>query len=162
MSDPVHEPGNDHYGTNPPEENPQAVPGSAPAGKPPGKSLFSNGGFVIGLIIFGLFTALITWSVSFAAMFFGAVGSMVSVATCFLDHEHIRFARAGRNCKLDDENWAYLVIRAVFGMIFGTAAYVFTFQSVLSDTSWAAVATIAAFSGFLFDHLLFKRNKNRQ
>ncbi len=161
MSDPIHEPDNDRHGGNPSDEA-QARPDGTAAGKPPGKSLFSNGGFVIGLIIFGLFTALITWSVSFSAMFFGAVGSLLSVASCFFDHEHIRFARSERNCKLDDENWAYLVIRAVFGMIFGTAAYVFTFQGVLSDTSWAAVATIAAFSGFLFDYLLFKRGKNRQ
>ncbi len=161
MSDPIHEPDTDRYGTHP-SESAQAAPDGAPAGKPPGKSLFSNGGFVIGLIIFGLFTALITWSVSFSAMFFGAIGSMLSVATCFLDHEHIRFARAERNCKLDDENWAYLVIRAVFGMIFGTAAYVFAFQSVLSNTSWAAVATVAAFSGFVFDYLLFKHGKSRK
>lgn len=68
MSDPIHEPDTDRYGTHP-SESAQAAPGEAPAGKPPGKSLFSNGGFVIGLIIFGLFTALITWSVSFSAMF---------------------------------------------------------------------------------------------
>ncbi|MGO3122665.1 MAG: hypothetical protein ACTIKR_01440 [Advenella sp.] len=161
MSDPIHEPDNDRHGTDPSEPS-QAAPDDTPAGKSPGKSLFSNGGFVIGLIIFGLFTALITWSVSFSAMFFGAIGSMLSVATCVLDHEHIRFSRAERNCKLDDENWAYLVIRAVFGMIFGTAAYVFAFQSVLSDTSWASVATIAAFSGFVFDYLLFKLGKSRK
>ncbi|WP_193086741.1 hypothetical protein [Advenella sp. FME57] len=161
MSDPIHEPDNDRHGTHPSEPS-QAAPDDTPAGKSPGKSLFSNGGFVIGLIIFGLFTALITWSVSFSAMFFGAIGSMLSVATCVLDHEHIRFSRAERNCKLDDENWAYLVIRAVFGMIFGTAAYVFAFQSVLSDTSWASVATIAAFSGFVFDYLLFKLGKSRK
>ncbi|PJX23808.1 hypothetical protein CAP48_12065 [Advenella sp. S44] len=161
MSDPIHEPDNDRYGTHPSESS-QANAGEPLAGKPPGKSLFSNGGFVIGLIIFGLFAALITWSVSFSAMFFGAVGSMLSVATCFLDHEHICFSRSQGKCKLDDENWAYLVIRAVFGMIFGTAAYVFTFQSVLSDTSWAAVATIAAFAGFVFDHLIFKLGRSRK
>ena len=161
MSDPIQAPDSDRQGT-PVSESAQTVSGDAPAGKPSGKSLFSNGGFVIGLIIFGLFTALITWSVSFSAMFFGAIGSMLSVATCFLDHEHLRFSRADRNCKLDDENWAYLVIRAVFGMIFGTAAYVFTFQSVLADTHWAAVATIAAFSGFVFDYLLFKLGKSRK
>ncbi|ETF02097.1 hypothetical protein W822_15230 [Advenella kashmirensis W13003] len=160
MSDPIHEPGHDHDGHQPADAA-HTQQDSIPTGKPPGKSLFSNGGFVIGLIIFGLFTALITWSVSFSAMFFGAIGTLLSVATCFLDHEQLRFARAGRDCKLDDENWAYLVIRAVFGMIFGTAAYVVTFQGVLSDTSWAAVAAVAAFSGFVFDQLLFKRGKNR-
>lgn len=161
MSDPIHEPGHDPDGTHSADTQQASSNNNTMAGRPPGKSLFTNGGFVIGLIIFGLFTALITWSVSFSAMFFGAVGSMLSVATCFLDHGNIRFARSERNCKLDDENWAYLVIRAVFGMIFGTAAYVFTFQGVLSDTSWAAVAVIAGFSGFLFDHLIFKRGMHR-
>ncbi len=160
MTDPIHEPDQDHLGSHP-SDPAQARPAGSAAGKPPGKSLFSNGGFVIGLIIFGLFTALITWSVSFSAMFFGAIGSLLSVASCFFDHEHLRFTRSDGSCKLEDENWAYLVIRAVFGMIFGTAAYVFTFQGVLSDTSWAAVATIAVFAGFIFDYLIFKRGKNR-
>ncbi len=158
MSDPIHEPSHEQSGAGNNETAQQAQ--QEPAQKRgTGKSLFTNGGFVIGLIIFGLFTALITWSVSFSAMFFGAIGSLLSVATCFLDHERNGFAIASKDCKLEDDNWAYLVVRAVFGMIFGTAAYVFAFQGVLSDTSWAAVATVAAFSGFLFDQLLFKRSR---
>ena len=122
------------------------------------KPRFSNGGFVIGLIVFGLFTALITWSVSFIAMFFGALGSIISIATCLFDHQHCRFASVPENNKaIEDENWAYFAIRAVFGTIFGTAAYVIVVQGASGDMHWAAVATVAAFAGLLFDKILFKK-----
>ena len=61
------------------------------------KPRFSNGSFVIGLIVFGLFTALITWSVSFIAMFFGALGSIISIATRLFDHQHCRFTSIPEN-----------------------------------------------------------------
>ncbi|NLY64167.1 MAG: hypothetical protein GX070_04325 [Alcaligenaceae bacterium] len=122
------------------------------------KPRFSNGGFVIGLIVFGLFTALITWSVSFVAMFFGAIGSVISIACCLFDHAHCRFTSApAKNQAIEDENWAYFAIRAVFGAIFGTAAYVIVFQNAATDTPWAAVATVAAFAGLLFDKIIFKK-----
>ncbi len=122
------------------------------------KPHFSNGGFVIGLIIFGLLTALITWSVSFIAMFFGALGSIISIATRLFDHEHCRFASVPANNKaIEDENWAYFAIRAVFGAIFGTATYVIILQDTSSGTPWAAVATLAVAAGLLFDKILFKK-----
>lgn len=122
------------------------------------KPRFSNGGFVIGLIIFGLFTALITWSVSFIAMFFGALGSIISIATRLFDHQHCRFTSAPTNSKtIEDENWAYFAIRAIFGTLFGTAAYVIVIMGTSNDTPWAAVATLAAFAGLLFDKILFKK-----
>lgn len=122
------------------------------------KPRFSNGSFVIGLIVFGLFTALITWSVSFIAMFFGALGSIISIATRLFDHQHCRFTSIPENNKaLEDENWAYFAIRAVFGTIFGTTAYVIVIQSTSGDLHWSAVATVAAFAGLVFDKVLFKQ-----
>ena len=91
-------------------------------------------------------------------MFFGALGSIISIATRLFDHQHCRFTSAPTNSKtIEDENWAYFAIRAIFGTLFGTAAYVIVIMGTSSDTPWAAVATLAAFAGLLFDKILFKK-----
>lgn len=123
--------------------------------QPPKETLFSSGTFVIGLIVVGLFVTLITWSVSFAALFFGAVGTMLSVASCSLDHQNLRF-QLKRDCSFNDENWAYFAIRAVAGAVFGTATALLAVRD-FANTHWAAIAVLAIFGAFVLDHLLFKR-----
>lgn len=124
----------------------------------PADSLFNSGGFVIALIVFGLFTTMITWSVSFLALFFGAIGALLSVATCLMDHGNLCF-RSKQNVNLEDENWAYLAIRAVFGMLFGTALTILVHINIADTTHWASVAVLALFGGFVFDRLVFKGQK---
>lgn len=123
----------------------------------PKKTLFSNGTFVIALIVFSLFIALITWSVSFLSMFFGAVGALIMAAkNCLCNDSELRFAQVGSDCcRLSDENFAYLAVRAVIGMLTGTALYLIAFQDVAAP--WAAIAALSMFGGLVFDRLLFGR-----
>ncbi|CAM5180417.1 hypothetical protein OURE66S_02556 [Oligella ureolytica] len=123
----------------------------------PKKTIFSNGGFVIALIVFALFIALITWSVSFLSMFFGAVGALIMVAKgCLTNQSELRFAALGEACcRLSDENFAYLALRAVIGMLTGTALYLIAFQNVAAP--WAAIAALSMFGGLIFDRLLFAK-----
>ncbi len=122
----------------------------------PKETLFSSGTFVIGLIVIGLFVTLITWSVSFAALFFGAVGTMLSVASCSLDHKNLRF-QIKREVSFNDENWAYFAIRAVAGAVFGTATALLA-VSDFAHTHWATIAVLAIFGAYVLDTLLFKRS----
>lgn len=121
----------------------------------PKETLFTSGTFVIGLIVVGLFVTLITWSVSFAALFFGAVGTMLSVASCCLDHKNLRF-QVKRDISFNDENWAYFAIRAVAGAVFGTATALLAVRD-FANTHWAAIAVLAIFGAYVLDNLLFKR-----
>lgn len=123
----------------------------------PKKTLFNNGSFVIALIVFALFIALITWSVSFLSMFFGAVGALIMTAkNCLTNDTEFRFANADNDCcRLSDENVAYLAIRAVIGMLTGTALYLIAFQNV--SAPWAAIAALSMFGGLIFDRLIFGR-----
>lgn len=132
----------------------EPTPESTPF-QPPTHSFFNSGGFVIALIVFGLFTTMITWSVSFLALVCGAFGAMLSVATCLMNHSKLCF-KPKQNLNLEDENWAYLAIRAVFGMIFGTAVTLFAHINLVDSTYWSSVAVIALFGGFVFDRLVFK------
>ncbi|ETD69168.1 hypothetical protein V757_09190 [Pelistega indica] len=118
-------------------------------------SPFSNGTFVIALIIIGLFILLVTWSISFTALFFGAFGTFLSVATCFLDHQNFRF-RSNGNCKLSDENWAYLATRAVFGALFGSATVLLVIGNH-GHAHWSAIAGLSTVGAFLIDFIVFKR-----
>ena len=126
---------------------------------PPADSLFKSGGFVIALIVFGLFATMITWSVSFLALFFGAIGALLSVATCLMDHSKLSFKSKQGIISLEDENWAYLTMRAVFGMIFGTAVTIFVHSNLVDTIHWSHVAVLALFGGFVFDRLVFKSAK---
>ncbi len=123
----------------------------------PKKTLFSSGTFVIALIVFSLFITLITWSVSFLSMFFGAVGALIMAAkNCLCQDSELRFAEVGGACcRLSDENFAYLALRAVIGMLTGTALYLIAFQNVAAP--WAAIAALSMFGGLIFDRLLFGR-----
>lgn len=126
----------------------------------PKKSLFSSGTFVIALIVFALFVALITWSVSFLSMFFGAIGALIMTAkNCLTKDSELRFASAGEGCcRLSDENFAYLALRAVIGMLTGTALYLIAFQDVAAP--WAAIAALSMFGGLIFDRLIFGQQKS--
>ncbi len=126
---------------------------------PPADSLFKSGGFVIALIVFGLFATMITWSVSFLALFFGAIGALLSVATCLMDHSKLAFRAKQDVMSFEDENWAYLAMRAVFGMIFGTAVTIFVHINVSDSIHWSGIAVLALFGGFIFDRLAFKSAK---
>lgn len=123
----------------------------------PKKTIFSNGTFVIALIVLALFIALITWSVSFLSMFFGAVGALIMVAKSSLTNpSELRFAALGEACcRLSDENFAYVALRGVIGMLTGTALYLIAFQNV--SAPWAAIAVLSMFGGLVFDRLLFAR-----
>ncbi|MDO5667421.1 MAG: hypothetical protein Q4G44_06315 [Alcaligenaceae bacterium] len=125
----------------------------------PKKTIFSNGSFVIALIVFALFIALITWSVSFLSMFFGAVGALIMAAKgCLTNDTELRFVHTGSDCcRLSDENFAYLAIRAVIGMLTGTALYLIAFQNVAAP--WAAIAALSMFGGLVFDRLIFGRKQ---
>lgn len=118
-------------------------------------SLFTSGTFVMGLIVVGLFITLITWSVSFAALFFGAIGTFLSVASCSMDHQNLRF-QPKKDCHFTDENWAYFLVRAVAGAIFGTATALLAIHD-FENAHWATIAVLAIFGAFVLDHLLFKR-----
>lgn len=118
-------------------------------------SLFTSGTFVMGLIVVGLFVALMTWSVSFAALFFGAIGTFLSVASCSMDHQNLRF-QAKKDCHFTDENWAYFLMRAVAGAVFGTATALLAIRD-FENAHWATIAVLAIFGAFVLDHLLFKR-----
>ena len=63
--------------------------------------------------------------------------------------------RDGACCRLSDENFAYLALRAVIGMLTGTALYLIAFQNVAAP--WAAIAALSMFGGLIFDRLLFGR-----
>ena len=130
---------------------------NTPLNTAPKKTLFSNGTFVIALIVFALFIALITWSVSFLSMFFGAIGALIMVAkNCLTDQSNLGFATIGEGCcRLGDENFAYLALRAVIGMLTGTALYLIAFQDVAAR--WAAIAALSMFGGLVFDRLLFAK-----
>lgn len=143
---------------DPTENNPTNLEGDKEApNTPPKKTIFSNGTFVIALIVFGLFIALITWSVSFLSMFFGAIGALIMVAKgCLTNQSELRFASLGDACcQLSDENFAYLALRAVIGMLTGTALYLIAFQNVAAP--WAAIAALSMFGGLVFDRLLFAK-----
>ncbi|WP_159990691.1 hypothetical protein [Pelistega ratti] len=120
-------------------------------------SLFSNGSFVIVLIVLGLFIALITWSVSFSGLFFGAVGTLLSVASCCFDHHHLRFKSSQDLPKLEDENWAYFLMRALVGSVLGTATALFALHSI-EASPWANIAVLSMAGAFVFDYILFKRH----
>lgn len=126
----------------------------------PKKTIFSNGTFVIALIVFVLFVALITWSVSFLSMFFGAVGALIMVAyNCLTNSAEFRFAAlSDACCRLNDENFAYLALRAVIGMLTGTALYLIAFQNVAAP--WSAIAALSMFGGLIFDRLLFANKRD--
>lgn len=119
------------------------------------ESLFSSGSFVLALIIVGLFVALITWSVSFAGLFFGAIGTLLSIASCCLDHERHGFKPRGYKT-FSDENWAYMAIRAVAGAVFGTATTLLAVRD-FEQTHWAVIAVLAMAGAYVLDTLLFKR-----
>lgn len=123
----------------------------------PKKTLFNNGTFVISLIVFALFITLIAWSVSFLSMFFGAIGALIMAAKgCLTNDAEFRFAQAeGACCRVSDENFAYLAIRAVMGMLTGTAVYLIAFQDV--SAPWTAIATLSMFGGLIFDRLIFSK-----
>lgn len=123
---------------------------------PPQETLFSSGTFVIGLIVVGLFVTLITWSVSFAALFFGAVGTILSVVSCSLDHKNLRF-QTKRDVSFNDENWAYFAIRTVAGAVFGTATALLAVHD-FAHTHWSIIAVLAIFGAYVLDTLLFKRS----
>lgn len=125
----------------------------------PKKTLFNNGTFVIALIVFALFIALITWSVSFLSMFFGAIGALIMAAkNCLTNDSELRFAYASKDCcRFSDENFAYLAIRGVVGMLTGTALYLIAFQDVAAP--WAAIAALSMFGGLIFDRLIFGRKE---
>lgn len=125
----------------------------------PKKTLFSNGTFVIVLIVFALFIALITWSVSFLSMFFGAIGALIMVAkNCLCKQSELRFVTMGEGCCPNDENFAYLALRAVIGMLTGTALYLIAFQDVAAP--WSAIAALSMFGGLVFDRLLFPKKSD--
>lgn len=124
----------------------------------PAESLFTSGGFVIALIVVGLFITMVTWSVSFLALFFGAVGALISVATCLMNHSTLSF-RSKEGISLEDENWAFLAMRAVFGMLFGTAVVLFFGVNTADTIHWSNIAVLALFGGFIFDRLAFKAQK---
>ncbi|NOL50265.1 hypothetical protein [Pelistega europaea] len=120
-----------------------------------GDSLFSSGTFVLALIVIGLFVALITWSVSFAGLFFGAVGALLSIASCCLDHDNLRF-KPRHSRSFTDENWAYIAMRAVAGAVLGTATTLLAIRD-FEQTHWAAISVLAIAGAYVLDTLLFKR-----
>ncbi len=124
---------------------------------PPKKTIFNNGTFVIALIVLALFIALFTWSVSFLSMFFGAVGALIMIAKDSLTNpSELRFAKLGEACcRLSDENFAYVALRAVIGMLTGTALYLIAFQNVAAP--WTAIAVLSMFGGLVFDRFLFAK-----
>lgn len=144
MQEPTHH-------TEQPEENlTQAPEENTPS------SLFSNGGFVIVLIAVALFITLITWSVSFATLFFGAVGTFLSVGSCALNHQDFSF-KGKKLHTFEDENWAYFAIRALIGGLFGTALTLLAIGHITDATHWSVIAVLSIFGGFIFDTLMFKK-----
>ncbi|WDU51408.1 hypothetical protein [Taylorella equigenitalis] len=117
-------------------------------------SIFTNGTFVLGLIIFGILGLVISWSVSFTTMFFGMVGTIVSVGTCSLSNSELEFSKS-KLPRLRDENYVYIAIRSVIGALSGTALVLMTIQHV--QIHWSHLAVVSLFSAFAVDQIVFKR-----
>lgn len=119
------------------------------------ESLFTSGSFVLALIIVGLFVALITWSVSFASLFFGVIGTLLSIASCCFDHTNLRF-KPRHHSRFTDENWAYIAMRSVAGAVLGTAVALLAIRD-FEQAHWATIAVLAIAGAYVLDNLLFKR-----
>ncbi|AIL32516.1 hypothetical protein [Basilea psittacipulmonis] len=123
------------------------------------QTVFSNGGFVIALMVVALMVLIVTWCVSFTAMFFGAMGALLSMVTkAFVSTTEPGFKPVCSCAKTVpfDERMAYLLVRAGLGMIFGTAGYVLAFTTLLGAVSGSVVIVMALAFGFVFDRIFFK------
>lgn len=118
------------------------------------ESIFSNGMFVLVLIAFGIIGLLISWSVSFITLFFGMLGTVVSVGTCSFSNSDLAFSKS-KLPRFRDENYVYLAARAVIGAVSGTAIVLMTIQHV--QVHWSHLAVVSLFGAFAVDQIVFKR-----